>query len=85
MLVDDCSRLQRDYPGPNSSNLAAKQTQVLQEWEELQERAAHRKQQLLDSARMHNFLSQVSRSNVSTIITVVTLFCHYNNSSDAVS
>ncbi|XP_046434088.1 spectrin beta chain, non-erythrocytic 1 isoform X2 [Neodiprion fabricii] len=59
VLVEDASRLQVLYPGNNRSHIDQQQQFVVANWEQLQERSAHRRDQLQASCDLQRFLTQV--------------------------
>ncbi|XP_048512555.1 spectrin beta chain, non-erythrocytic 1 isoform X2 [Athalia rosae] len=59
VLVDDASRLQGLYPGNNAAHIDQQQKFVVANWEALQERSAHRRDQLQASCDLQRFLTQV--------------------------
>lgn len=60
VLVEDASRLQAHYPGNNAVHIQQQQHIVVDHWEELKERSAHRRDQLQASCDLQRFLTQVS-------------------------
>ncbi|XP_011150755.1 spectrin alpha chain isoform X3 [Harpegnathos saltator] len=59
VLVEDASRLQAHYPGNNAVHIQQQQHIVVDHWEELKERSAHRRDQLQASCDLQRFLTQV--------------------------
>jgi spectrin beta len=59
VLVEDAARLQALYPGNNAAHIDQQQKIVLANWEELKDRAAHRRDQLQASCDLQRFLTQV--------------------------
>ena len=59
VLIEDSTRLQETYPGENAQQIEQLQASVVENWGVLQDRAAQRKDELLDVADMHRFLADV--------------------------
>ena len=58
-LIDDSARLQSAYPGGNAEHIRKQQELVVQNWNNLQEKAAHRKGLLQASFSLQKFISSV--------------------------
>lgn len=59
ILIDDCTRLQENYPGANADHISAQRDNVLKDWNILQERALIRKQLLRSSCELQGFIASV--------------------------
>ncbi|XP_033210984.1 spectrin beta chain, non-erythrocytic 1 isoform X3 [Belonocnema kinseyi] len=59
VLVEDAARLQALYPGNNATHIDQQQKIVVNNWEELKDRSAHRRDQLQASCDLQRFLTQV--------------------------
>ena len=57
--MDDAAKLQEAYPGKNTEHIAEQQSRVVEHWNALQERAMSRKEELLASSQLHQFLADV--------------------------
>ncbi len=60
LLVDDSARLQETYPGGNAEQISQQQALVVENWGILQEKAAHRREDLQAALEMFRFLASVS-------------------------
>ena len=59
LLVDDSARLQETYPGGNAEQISQQQALVVENWGILQEKTAHRREDLQAALEMFRFLASV--------------------------
>ena len=71
VLIDDSARLQEAYPGGNADQIAQQQAIVVENWEILQESAAHRKEDLQAAMDLYRFLAVVSIPRISRHIAII--------------
>ncbi|XP_061172689.1 spectrin beta chain, non-erythrocytic 5-like [Saccostrea echinata] len=59
VLIEDSTRLQETYPGENAEQIEQLQATVVENWGILQDRAAQRKEELINTMDLHRFLADV--------------------------
>jgi len=67
VLIDDAARLQQAYPGGNAEHIASQQAMVVDNWEILQQKSAHRKSDLQATMDLYWFLNAVCYTLLTTV------------------